>query len=278
MTELQSYAPGVEATLQDVTIFPLIHTAEKIISSKIGDAVYNAIKEMPNDALLKRELKAALCNLVMYRYKVWEVVQKRQVQQLDTYKYELQMMERSYIDNYFAHIDDVVKLLDTADPAIPEWADSPAKKEIEGLLLKDAADFNQAYNIDNSYFFFFISIFLQRKVLDKHIRASLCIDKLTDDRLRRTKAITAQLTVAYALRQFDFTFMPKSVRDSLSDGASRSGKDEQSAVIALSDFLFREALADLDVLIEEANRSDGSTDIGSMTDVNRPCYKHFLMG
>lgn len=277
LDELQNYAPGVESTLEAKTIFPSIHTAEKTLASTIGDAVYKRILELDEDDEVKVEFKAALCNLVMYRYKIWEIVYKRQYQKQDTYKYELQMMQKSYIDNYYAHVDDLVKLLDGRQTDIPEWADSSAKKQVDGLLLKDAADFNSAYNIDNSYYFFFISIFIQQKVLDRYISPAIDTSGLDDRRLRRVKAVTAQLTVAYALRQFDFTFLPKSIRDSLADGAGRSGKEEDSAAAALAEILFKEATIELNALILDINKSEEGHDIESPSIINRECDKNYFM-
>lgn len=271
------YAPGVEPTLNDATIYPFLHASEKSIVNTIGDTTYAKIRELPSDDLLKQHIVAALSNLVMYNYKVWEVVQKRQVQQQDTYKYELELMQSAYIDNYYSHVDDVIKLLNDRSESFTEVARLPAYKLIDQLLIKDAAEFDSYYCIDSSYYFFFTTTFIQRKVLDKHIETVLDVASLDEATLRRVKTITAQLTVAYALRQRDFIELPKSIRNSRADGPSRASASEQSAVIELSNYLFNESEKELSALVFDVNKPDVGEDIPSYTDTNDPDNKFFLM-
>ncbi len=275
--ELSSYAPGVDATLRDETIAPHIRSSEKVLINAIGQKTYKQIKDLKEPDTLRNEFVAALSNLVMYNYKMWEVVSKRQDQQKDTYKYEMEIMRGHYVDYYFSHFDDVIRQLDERSTEFKDWNTSTQKQMVKDLLLQNADDFNAAYNIDDSYFFFFITIFLQRKVLDKHINPAICKEDLTDDQLRRIKVITAQLTVAYALRQLDFVCLPKSIRASTVEGPSRTGKDEQTAVIALSDFLFNEAISDLSALLTAINAPADGGDIDSPSDENKPWNKYFLM-
>lgn len=276
---LQQHAPGVDPSLLDSTIYPSIHAAEKELSNIVGEPTYRSIRQLEDDDPVRREFIAALCNLVMFNYKVWEVIYKRQTQGQDTYKYELELMQSQYTDNYYSHVEDLIKMLEGPEgERFPEWAKSPAHKQISTLLIKDVVEFNACYNIDNSYFFFFSTIFLQRKVLDRHIEPAFNVATLCEGHLRRAKVIVATYTVAYALRQFDFISLPKSIRNAKADGPSRNGANEQDIAIALSDYLFGEANKDLYLLTEEVNRPDGVVDIESTTNLNDPKDKFFLMG
>ena len=273
-SDIRDLVPGTDATLDERTIRPYLQPAQKAVATIIGEAVFRTVTQMSDTELLGN-LKAAIANRLMYDYKLFETIQKRQTKQADVYKYELEAMQNTYLGFYFDALDSLIKgLNDMAEP-LPEWIDSPANKARAGLLIRDADEFNGYYGIDGSDYFFFASVFLQRKVIDKHLTA-FPINDLPEEMLRRVKSATATLTVAYALRQFDITMLPKSIRNASADGAYRQASSEQSTMYELSDYLFSQAESELERILFDLNKPAAGADINSTNNLNKPENKFFL--
>ncbi len=87
----------------------------------------------------------------------------------------------------------------------------------------------------------------------------------------------ATLTVAFALRQFDISMLPRSLRNPNQDGAFRHASSEQEAMYKLSDFLLGQGEAALQQIVFELNRPEPGTDLPSETNLNKPRNKFFLL-
>lgn len=273
--DLRSFAPGVEASIDEASIRSYLHSAHKTIASIVGVDVFNEIAAGKIEEL-QNHLKTAVSNRLMYDYKVFETVAKRQVQKQDTYKYELEAMQQTYLALSYDALDSLFAELTTTPCPIESWESSATCKALKTLFIPTTDEFNSYYGIDGSDYFFFATIFLQRSVVDKHLRG-LALDKLEAAELRRAKSIAATLTVAYALRQFDITMLPKSLRNSASDGASRSAATEQEAMYKLSDYLFLSAEKDLQQLVFDLNTSDVPDNALPTENLNRQDSKFYFI-
>lgn len=273
--DIRTFAPGVEATIDEASIRPYLHSAHKTVASFVGVDVFNEIAKSELTEL-RDYLKTAVSNRLMYDYKIFESISRRQNQNQNTYKYELEAMQLTYLALCFDALDSVFAALNEPNSCIEEWGQSEVCKTRSSLLIKTTDEFNSFYGIDGSDFFFFSTIFLQRSAIDKHL-CGLPIAKLEESLLRRAKSIAATFTVAYALRQFDITMLPKSMRNSASDGASRSASSEQEAMYKLSEYLFGCAEKDLQQLVFEVNIPEDIPSVESTNNTNKADSKHFLM-
>lgn len=266
------FVPGADVTVDDRLLKPYLTPAHKTVGAVIGADVFNAVAAMDGSDLLDY-LKSAVANRLMYDYIVFETIHKRRVQKQDTFKYELEGMQSAYLEYYFDALDSLIGELNVSD--IPAWIDSPAFRTRQTLLIPTTGEFDALYGIDNSDFFFFKTIFIQQRVMDTHM-GGIDIPSLDADRLRRVKRVAAILTVAYALRQFDFSMLPKTIRNSTADGASRAAASEQNTMYDLSEYLFGQAESDLSAILFAINAPAPGSDIPSTNNLNDPRKKYFL--
>lgn len=270
---LRIHAPGVDGSLSEQTIKPYLKPAHKVVATIIGIDVFNKVSGMADSPLLE-SLCAAVANRLMYDYKLFETIQKRQTDQGNTYKYELQAMQETYLGFYYDALDSLIRGLNEADD-LPEWKETSAFKILSDLLIRNADEFQECYGIDSSDYFFWSTIFLQRRVTDEYL-AAIAMDELEPEMLRRVKGAVATLTVAYALRQFDISMLPKSLRNPTQEGASRSGTSEQEAMYKLSEVLLNQGETMLNQIVFEMNKPAPGADLASTTDLNKPENKFFL--
>lgn len=273
-TDVKKWAPGADVTISDATIYPYLHPSHKVVASIVGIELFNMISnEMESTA--KKYLTAAVVNRIMYDYKLFETIQKRQSSKVDTYKYELQAMQDAYLGFYFDAIDSLIGILNANSEKYVLWKQSAAYKCMESLLLQSTDEFNAHYGIDGSDYFFFSSVFLQEKVIDKHL-SGFDLPSLSESQQRRLKSVVAMFTVAYALRQFDITMLPRSLRNPSADGAYRHATSEQNTMYDLSEYLFGQAEAELDLIRFELNKPEEGADLQSTSNLNDPRKKFFL--
>lgn len=273
--DLRSLAPGTPASIDSATIIPYLRSAHKAVSSLISVEVFNEIADLEDSELL-HDMKSAVSNRLMYDYKLFEIIQLRQTGKTDTYKYEFEAMQNTYLNFYYDALDSLFAGLHAESCPVTSWKTSAAFKARERLLIKNTEDFHSCYGIDNSDYFFFSVVFIQRMVIDKYL-TSINLDELSEDLLRRLKCIVAKLTVAYALRQFDITMFPKSLRNPSADGASRQASSEQESLYKLSEYLFSVSEQDMNQLLFELQSPEPGCDLPSQTNLNDKEYKFFLM-
>lgn len=270
------YAPGVETNMDLNDLLSSGVTARKRVETIITAEVFNAIALNPDDALIE-SLRSAVANMTMASQLIFDSINRRK-NHVDVYKYEIEGMKRSYMDNYYNAMDTIIQQLmsaevdsgDTSSPAAL-WRKSRYYKIIGVCKIRTADEFDSIYPIDLSYFFFFRILPLQKETLDE--RLSAYYDRLTDDNRERIEPILSlalvKKTVAKSLRRFDILEFPPTIRNLFDDShASRSGKDEHDAALDLADRLDLEAeelIANADTLLA----TDASVDFCSNSAYNR---------
>ena len=75
--DIKAIAPGADQSLIEDTVRPYLLPAHKIVAAIIGVPLFNDISE-ESDTDTKKYLVTAIVNRVMYDYKLFETVQKRQ--------------------------------------------------------------------------------------------------------------------------------------------------------------------------------------------------------
>lgn len=257
------YAPGVETNMDLNDLRSSGLTARKRIETVISRAVFDELLKEKEDSPLMEALRAAMANMTMANQIIFDSVNRRK-SEVNVYKYELEAMKRSYMENYCNSIDTLVQLL--SEPTEGEnaelWRKTPYFPILERCEIKTMDQMDSIYPIDASYLYFFRTIPLQKETLDEVM--SIYFEKLTDDNRERIRPILllalVKKTIAKSLRRFDILEFPSTIRNLFDDShAARSGKDESSAIFALADRLDREAeelLSNADTLLSSEAVSD----------------------
>lgn len=257
------YAPGVETNMDLNDLRSSGLTARKRIETVISRAVFDELLKEKEDSPLMEALRAAMANMTMANQIIFDSVNRRK-SEVNVYKYELEAMKRSYMENYCNSIDTLVQLLSepTEDDIAELWRKTPYFSILERCEIKTMDQMDSIYPIDASYLYFFRTIPLQKETLDEVM--SVYFEKLTDDNRERIRPILllalVKKTIAKSLRRFDILEFPSTIRNLFDDShAARSGKDESSAIFALADRLDREAeelLSNADTLLSSEAVSD----------------------
>jgi len=257
------YAPGVETNMDLNDLRSSGLTARKRIETVISRAVFDELLKEKEDSPLMEALRAAMANMTMANQIIFDSVNRRK-SKVNVYKYELEAMKRSYMENYCNSIDTLVQLLsEPTEGEIAElWRKTPYFPILERCEIKTMDQMDSIYPIDASYLYFFRTIPLQKETLDEVM--SIYFEKLTDDNRERICPILllalVKKTIAKSLRRFDILEFPSTIRNLFDDShAARSGKDESSAIFALADRLDREAeelLSNADTLLSSEAVSD----------------------
>lgn len=257
------YAPGVETNMDLNDLRSSGLTARKRIETVISRTVFDELLKEEENSPLMEALRAAMANMTMANQIIFDSVNRRK-SEVNVYKYELEAMKRSYMENYCNAIDTLVQLLsEPTEGAIAElWRKTPYYPILERCEIKTMDQMDAIYPIDASYLYFFRTIPLQKETLDEVM--SIYFEKLTDDNRERIRPILllalVKKTIAKSLRRFDILEFPSTIRNLFDDShAARSGKDESSAIFALADRLDREAeelLSNADTLLSSEAVSD----------------------
>ena len=271
------YAPGVETNMDLNDLLSSGITARKRVETIITAEVFNAIAGQV-DTTLHEALCSAMANMTMASQLIFDSINRRK-NQVDVYKYEIEGMKRAYMDNYYNAMDSIIQQLmstevtsENTDSPAALWRKSRYYKIIDSCKIKTTEAFDFIYPIDLSYFFFFRLLPLQKETLDE--RLSAYYDRLTDENRERVDPILTlallKKTVAKSLRRFDILEFPPTIRNLFDDShASRTGKDEHDAALALADRLDLEAeelISNADTLLS----TDASIDFCSNSAYNRP--------
>lgn len=289
-------APGADTSADLDSLQGSAVAARKRIVAIIGNNTFSDIGSIEEEESgIKDFLRAAMANLTLATQIIFDAVNRRK-NDINLYKYEMEGMKRSYMENYFNAMDSLISELteeisdeDPADIrlAMEDWRKTNYYKMLSKLKVDTADEFDEIYPIDLSYLFFFRCVPLQKEVLDESIGAYF--DRLEQGGEDQTFAEFAQKalpmlkralvkkTVAKALRRFDILEFPATIRNLFDDNtATRSGSDEASRALQLATQLDGEVedlLHNVDMLLD----AQEGNDFLSFSAENRPDDNMYLM-
>lgn len=289
-------APGADTSADFDSLQGSAVAARKRIVAIIGNNTFSDIVGIEEEESgIKDFLRAAMANLTLATQIVFDAVNRRK-NDINLYKYEMEGMKRSYMENYFNAMDSLISELteeiSAEDPedirlAMEDWRKTNYYKMLSKLKVVTADEFDEIYPIDLSYLFFFRCVPLQKEVLDESIGAYF--DRLEQGGEDQTFAEFAQKalpmlkralvkkTVAKALRRFDILEFPATIRNLFDDNtATRSGSDEASRALQLATQLDGEVedlLHNVDMLLD----AQEGNDFLSFSAENRPDDNMYLM-
>lgn len=273
LTEFRHYAPYSETNIEFKDLNSSASSARKQICIILSKEVYDIV--LKRDGEIHDALLTAMANLTLAKQLVFDVVKQRK-SDVDIYKYEMEAMRRSYIENYFSGMDTLIQLLNKED-SLEEWKNSRYCKLLSSLRIQTAEDFDFLYSIDLSYLFFFRIIPLQKEVLDEGMTGYF--ERVVDNQEMKDLLLhaLAKSTIALALRRLDILEFPSTIRNLFDDSkTTRSGKDEQERMLALAEQLTSEAqslLKNIDLML--SNNDSGIVD--TETSFNAPDDKIIMM-
>ena len=279
LSTFSSYAPGVETNIDLRDLQPSGESARKRVETILTTSVFKAIFNLQEDTELKEALRTAIANFTMAQQLVFDSIARRK-NDVDVYKYEIEAMRRSYMENYYNAIDTLIALLSTDTEGEPArlWKDTPYNSTLQKCRIRSADVFDTIFPIDLSYFFFRL-VPLQKETLDEQL--AVYFDKITEENASRIEQplylALAKKTIAKSLRRFDILEFPPTIRNLFDEShASRSGKDELVAALSLADRLDREAeqlLLNVDTLLS----TDTTADVSSYSAYNNPDDKIIML-
>jgi len=259
--DLRVYLPEIEAAKPLSALEFAFRQPEGKMKNLLGDATYNQIKAhyaggTTVDILDKavRYLQGALANLVGDIFFVMDAAERNAGKSL--YKYQEDQQRAIYHDTANAEIGQLLTLLDSDTDTFTDWATTTLYTTRQAQIIKSHTEFGKYYFIDESAYFFSRIVFLMKEVTDDKITPIIGtygdLDTETDAVIiSQAKKTLAYLTMAMALRRFDFIELPKTIRNNSSDSKSktfRTGNLEDRSVRRIADELESKGLSYLGVL------------------------------
>ena len=275
MADFREYAPGAETNNSLKDLYPAGTAAKKRVDVILTPSVTTAILT-ENTASMMDMLRSAVANLTCCHQLVFDAVNRRKAD-TDVYRYELEKMQRTYMENYYNAMDTIIQTLTSTTPQDGDetssaalWRSSRYFKLLKGCRISSCEEFDTIFPIDLSFLFFFRTAPLQKECVDERLGAYYGRAQGNDQAITMLNLALAKKTIAKALRRFDILEFPPTIRNLFEENtATRSGSDEHNQAMSLADRLDGEAdelLGNVDILLS----GDGNTDFSTETSFNRP--------
>lgn len=279
MAAMRQVVPGLESNLTFADLNASALTARKRVTDLIGGTLYESIvKNKQTNTDMFEAMRTAIANYVARQHLVFDTITRRK-DNIDVYKYELEEMERAYMDNYFSSMDTLMHLLSSGQNS--DWSDTRLAKNLKSLPIQDAGRFDDLYPIDMSYLFFFRTVPLQREIFEENLsglygKVNAMPEPERPILTNRLDRITARWTVALAMSRFDITEFPAVIKNLFSDSkAARSGQTVQQRLLQMAEELTAQCKSDLEALQMRLD-ADVSGNVITRTSFNEPDDKIFL--
>lgn len=258
LAQFTQYVQSVDTTNTLDDLAPSARLARKAVESMTTAPVYNAIIISDDEELLEA-LRSAIANRTMAHHVSFDAVNRRRSGGSDTYRYEVEQMQRNYMQGYYAAMDELLRLLDsnidaddTSSPAAI-WQNSRYGRLLAQCRLRRTEDFDLVYPIDLSYHFFYRTVPLQVESLTTRLQSyytriaesgsapvlspsgesvqpSAPVPEASASSLQSQLDLAlAKLTIAKALRRFDIAEFPATLRNLFTESKeSRTARDERT--------------------------------------------------
>jgi hypothetical protein len=242
---LKVFIKGIDISTDISGFAPMYRHAAKKFVKLVGSGTYDLLKghiTTPPDpavAILDQAVEYArgtMANLLALAWFAFNAGDRNKNDNL--YRYQENEVKEKYLENAWAEFDELINLMesDIATAAADEsetpyvspftaFAASDLFKERENLYITSAGEFDKIYGIDNSSYFYFNAIFIQQEVEKETIYARvkekpvILVEDTDDEKAHKTemlylirKAIAFE-TVARACQRFDYTELPKNLRN-----------------------------------------------------------------
>jgi hypothetical protein len=233
---VKQFIRGIDIST-DITAFaPMYRHAAKKLVKLIGQDTYDMlaahVKTPPTPAVAILDLaveyvRGTLANLLAISWFTFDAGNRNKTDE-KLYRYQETQIIEAYLENAWAEFDQLISLMEediakaAADESVPPYVTPFADfegmelfKERQNLYITSAGEFDKYYGIDNSSYFYFSAVFIQKEVEQENIYSRVKEKPTDEDLLWLIKKAIAFETVAIACKRFDYTELPKNIRNSI---------------------------------------------------------------
>lgn len=244
--DLRKYVPDIgSANRLEQYEFSFREPENKMINL-VGQATYNQLKAYyanpdPVDSILAEGvllMQGSLANLAGVNIFIFDSGERNASRSI--YKYQEDQHKNVYLNGSNAELGRLLTHLDDNVAKYEDWALTPLYELRERQIIKTFNEFGKFYYIDESPYFFSKIVFLMDEITADQINPLIGnitdLDPDTDDTIiLKAKQALAYLTIAMALRRFDFAELPKTIRNQVSDSKSRTIRTSGMEAAAIKD-------------------------------------------
>jgi hypothetical protein len=282
-SQLKEFIRGIDINTNISSFTPVYRQAAKKYINLVGQATYDALKgfvttppEPANEdiTLAIEYTRAAIANLLAMPWFVFDSGERNATDK-KLYRYQ---------ENAWAELDQLVALMESLPETFTDFADSDLYAQREGLFLSNAGEFNKYYGIDDSSYFYYSVVYIMHEVENAHILPRF--DELPDeeddtpdlDLLYAIKKFIAFETVAIACQRFDYTELPRGIRNEIIKeiGASVNRAEMGNIKDAIYSRLHAKAMSYLETIDISIAASGDTTPVVPTENVNAEENKFYL--
>ncbi|MFH0757333.1 MAG: hypothetical protein V2B15_08610 [Bacteroidota bacterium] len=260
--EIRNYVPVIEAAKQMGELEFAFREPEAKLKDLLGIETYDQIKAhyqggttvaILDDAV--KYLQGSLANLAAVVFYVMDASDRNR-EEKKVYKYQEDQQKGIFLDNASAELGQLLSLLDANTTTFTHWAQTALYTTRQAQIITSHRDFGKYYYIDGSAYFFSRLVFLMKEITEDKILPVIGSYADLDQEdyakiVNQVKKTLAYLTMAMALRRFDFVELPKTIRNNVSDNQSRTirtGGQEGEAIRRVSEEIEGKGIIYLEVL------------------------------
>lgn len=266
--DFKEVAPGIDSSLSlkgmqashERSKQKLILVLTKTIYDQLKDAFLGA--PTAEEAIAIEYIQGAHGNNISYFQVISKVISKKK-EAVSYFKYELQKVEETYLDNFAVYMDLLLDYLDATEASFEGWTDTDTYKKRQELILKTAAEFNEVFPTGGSAYFFSLMVPLQSMVIELDILPRVAIADIPTELEKTVKYFVAYKTMAKAALLVDYADLPKSMRQKLYiEEGKKKGQEMESTSERYSNQFDMEAKVYLQKIDMELNKpADDVTEI-----------------
>jgi hypothetical protein len=221
INDFKEVVPGIESSTTFKSMMAshersrqkLIHVLTAAIYTQLKDAFGAAAPGETLDTAVEF-IQGAHGNLIAYFDLIPKIIAQK-AENKNYYKYEIQMMQETYLDNYVVNMDLLLDHLDANTTFFATWAATDTYKNRQKLMLKTANDFNSVFPTGGSAYFFSLITPLQNQVIETELAPRKAVADIPEALVKTAKYFVAYRTIAKAVRITDYADLPRSLRQKL---------------------------------------------------------------
>ncbi len=224
--ELKKFVPGIDSKESIDDFAPYAITAESEIVKIIGKPLWKNFEEKYNNEEKVQglqNLRGAMASFIAIEHALYDTI-KRNNTERKVYKYQYNEIVAQLTERAHFYMSELLE--DIKDN--PLFRETPTAQEQAKLLIKDYKHFGRYYNIDDSAYFFHISVFLQKEVIRDYLKGRKR-GNVSDEAKELAEMAVVYHTVALAIQRLDAMVLPKSVRKDLEVNSEFIKRSDASA-------------------------------------------------
>lgn len=276
IADFKDVVPGIDSSTQLQHMQASHERSKQKIVSVIGAGLYDELKTAftgapdPEETEAIEFMQGAHGNLIAYFELISKVIAKKK-EEVNYYRYEIQKMEETYLDNFAVNMDLLLDYLDANTAFFTDWLNNETYLKRQDLILKSSVAFNEVFPTGGSAYFFSLIVPLQYQVIELDILPRVAVADIPAELTKIVQYYVAYRTMAKAVLLVDFADFPKSLRQKLYvEESKKKGQSTESPAERYANQFNAEAaryLAKIDFQLQKP--SDDVTEVDApYTDIN----------